>query len=194
MRSPVFNTITLLIAAGGLAAGGTALAATRTAAAGGGGGGPFVASCGSGWSLRGFDARVGSWIDAVKPICIGSSTNALESAVDEKVVNPAFGGTGGEPKRLWCYKNAAVRAIIVQSGKVTDKTRAVTSIRLVCGTRDGLGAPTPSVYGDYFAPQKPDNRTERLTCPSGQVATGIYGRSGKWLDQIGLVCGYSGTR
>lgn len=150
--------------------------------------GPYAATCGETWALRGLDLRAGSWIDAVRPLCIGSSTPNIEGAVDEKHVDPFFGGGGGGPHRLWCYKNTAVRGLMVNHGMVTDHTRAVVGLQLVCGSPDGRGGPIEQAYARYFNETKPRSVWTTLSCPPGLVATGIFGRSGQWLDQIGLVC------
>ncbi len=162
---------------------------TRTVGAGGTGGGPFEASCGASWALRGLEMRGGSWVDSVKPDCIGSSSANIDAQVDEKVIEPSFGGPGGGPKRLFCYKNTAVRGLRVTDGMLTDHIRGVTGIDLVCGSPDGRGGPVNQAYGSFRAPNKPNSNSQTLSCPTGQIATGIYGRSGKWVDQIGLVCG-----
>lgn len=164
---------------------------TRTAGAGGGGGGPFQAGCGSGWVLRGFALRTGSWVDAATPICLLTGAAGIDSHVDEKLMPPAFGGGGGAPRRIACDRNAAVRGLLVEHGMVTDKTRAVTGVELICGSPDGRGAPLSQPNLFAYSPAKPKSIDVRLACPAGQVATGIFGRSGQWLDQIGLICGRS---
>jgi hypothetical protein len=165
-----------------------AQAETRTPGAGGGGGGPFQASCGSGWMLRGFALRTGSWIDAATPICILTGATGIDSHVDEKLLAQTFGGGGGGPRRIACDRNAAVRGLQVEHGMATDKTRVVTGVELICGKPDGSGGPLSQPNLVAYSPAKPKSIDVRLSCPPGQVATGVFGRSGQWLDQIGLVC------
>lgn len=165
-----------------------AQAETRTAGGGGGGGGPYQAGCGSGWVLRGLALRTGSWVDSATPICLLTGATGIDSHVDEKLVPPAFGGSGGGPRRIACDRNTAVRGLRVEHGMVTDRTRTVTGIELVCGSPDGRGPWLPQAHTAVYSPSKPKSRVDRLDCPPGLVATGIFGRSGQWLDQIGLVC------
>ena len=107
------------------------------------------------------------------------------------------GGPGGGIERLMCpARNPIVRAMFVQSqGDSTDK---VWEVDIYCGQAAAKQPPdvlaawvaqTPSV--GFAGDRKPDDLIhwwDRQECPDGQVAVGVHGRSGKWLDAVGLIC------
>ena len=163
-------------------------AQTVLAAAGGGGGVHFSSSCGaSGWVMSGLSMRVGSWVDSVKPICVGA--NFPDRSADRKVVEPNRGGAGGGPKVIECWHNAyAIRGVAVSHGTGNNNLRVVTGIKLLCGTADGLGGLQTPPNGAFQGTSRLQPRTEQYVCPKGEVVTAIYGRSGIFLDSIGVVC------
>ena len=163
-------------------------AETLIPAAGGGGGGPFVARCPGNESLSGLLLRSGSWVDAVQAECSASASVDINAPAIAGDMVDGGGGGGGGRKDLPCNFNMRVWALDVGHGMVTDHTRAVTAIGLVCGRADGRGT-TRVADSAFFPPEKPKNRLERLSCPPGQVAIGIHGRSGQWVDALGLICG-----
>jgi hypothetical protein len=76
-------------------------------------------------------------------------------------------------------------------------TVIVNSIHLYCTNAAASVAPRPFIEASFNGPAyysgdigaKFAERGERSqTCPVGQVAVGIHGRSGVWLDALGLVC------
>lgn len=63
---------------------------------------------------------------------------------------------------------------------VTPRCRRVTPQGAVLAQRgDAVAA---SMFGG--SPE----RTEVLACPEGQLAVGLFGRAGEYVDEIGLVC------
>ncbi len=164
---------------------------------GGGGGGQFKAQCGPTENLTGFELRVGTFIDAIRPICV---VTYGATAIGNQVVSPAWnGGTGGHVERLLCPTSTPIVLSVATglSGTVEDNpTVVVAAIHLYCGQAVAAQKPAalpsavfdtpggntrsdgPSVY--YYDPQG---------CPSGQVAVGVWGRAGTWLDAMALICG-----
>lgn len=85
---------------------------------------------------------------------------------------------------------------VAGTGKLTV---TVSSITLYCG--QAIGAQTPEESARYFSPTQEQSRGSTLqdptpvrhtaskqVCPTGQVAIGVHGRSGDWLDAMGLMC------
>ena len=100
------------------------------------------------------------------------------------------GGQGGGENNMYCDSTELVRGLTATSGEVTNHIRAVTKMQLTCARPAGI----PNGYDSgstvtLGGPDKNNSTSSLLVCPGRQVATGIYGRKGKWLDQIGLVCG-----
>ena len=110
------------------------------------------------------------------------------------------GGTGGGRASVVCPRaRPIVLAVYVAAEGVN--TISVNNIHLYCG----LAVPSqtldanPSAIFDApgYKPSKEvfgiGERTATMSsasqrCPDGQVAVGIHGRSGIWLDALGLIC------
>ena len=114
-----------------------------------------------------------------------------------------YGGTGGGLTNVVCPKDQPIVIGMFVGAEGVD-TVIVNNIHLFCG----LAADT-QVVSDFPAavfdapaykasksafgfgvdgdPARLYSNTQR--CPTGQVAVGVHGRSGKWLDSIGLICG-----
>ena len=163
-----------------------AYAETLTGTSGGTGGGAFKQSCRSGFVLRGIGAKVGSWVDGVTPVCTVAFGHLKGSTQEDGL--GWFGGDGGDNKNTLCSKGEAVLGISATSGMLTGHIRGVTELSFLCGTPAGDSGGSVSGSTPIGGPNKPNSIKAFLKCPRGLVATGIYGRSGKWLDQIGLIC------
>jgi hypothetical protein len=159
---------------------------------GGGGGGSFVARCPQGQLLTGFELRTGEWVDAIRLICVtpyGPADVGPPIAGGER-----FGGNGGSLQQLPCPRNMPiVTGMYVRSWGV--ETETVASLGLFCGV-----AATTQTQRDHYDVlfqgqtihfiRSPPKRTQSTQlCPTSLVAVGINGRSGEWLDAVGLICG-----
>ena len=164
-----------------------AYAEVRTAAEGGGGGGPFAASCPTGYMLRGLTVRSGSYIDAVTADCINPFKNLPPLSIDERRVG-FYGGNGGGEASVLCANKQNPYEMGVISGMVTERIRAVTSLQFRCGPTPPGSPDDVSYTPNAGGPDKPSWHKSLLRCPVGLVPTGVFGRSGKWVDQIGLIC------
>lgn len=172
---------------------------------GGPGGGSFDAPCRPDQNLNGFELRTGDDVDAIRPVCVTAYSAASVSAAP---INVAWGdsswhggGGGGQMHPLLCPPNRPV-VLGMSIGYEGVATIVVNSISLYCG----LVAATAQNYpvnpnaifegpaavshsnGPFIGdgPNRSGYDSER--CPIGQVAVGMHGRSGVWLDAMGLIC------
>jgi hypothetical protein len=172
--------------------------------AGGKGGGQYFARCALGEILNGFELRTGDDVDAIRPIC---AVPYSKSAIGPRIPYPqSFGGTGGAVTRIVCPDNApAIAAMFVAAEG--ESTTVVNNIWLYCSEAvPNLPKPEyPSARFDgeeigrtgdgWFAqlillPAKTIHLDPHMQhCPDGLVPVGINGRSGIWLDSLGLTCG-----
>jgi hypothetical protein len=183
---------------------------------GGFGGGQFIAPCGATENLMGFELRAGDYIDAIRPVCVISygpreirepPLTLGSGLVDQvgplgtfAVVAPGwFGGPGGGIVRALCpAATPIVIGMYVSAEGIS--TITVNSVHLFCG--QAIATQTPATYPSavFDAPlAKPDCgafecdsvqfQEDTQQCPAGQVAVGVHGRAGKWLDSVGLICG-----
>jgi hypothetical protein len=155
---------------------------------GGQGGAQFFARCPIGQMLNGVELRTGDDVDAIRPICataysltsIGPRTTPYSSF---------FGGDGGAPKTLTCPDNAPLVTKIYVDYE-GEKTLVVNSFELYCTEVAPTRAPPGFPQAKFDGPTNQSRLHQAMqTCPDGLVAVGINGRSGIWLDAVGLTCG-----
>lgn len=156
---------------------------------GGSGGGQFTGRCPSGQLLNGVELRTGHDVDSIKPICLLADTGQRQP------YTARFGGEGGgEPTPYVCpHHDAIVTGIkIAYEGNPL----VVKNIHLLCGAAstsqvrefpgdrfDGYSRPRTGIMTPFRTVGSGEQR-----CPTGLVAVGIHGRSGVWLDAVGLIC------
>ncbi len=167
---------------------------------GGTGGSRFAARCPQGQHLTGFELRIGDDVDAIRPICVTAYGPAEAGPLEPSPSR--FGGSGGGADiQLLCPRdNPIVVGMYVRAEGV--RTISVNNIHLFCGI--AAAAQTRSQYPSvvHDGPNaKPDeglfglgthyvsSTTGTQHCPAGLVAVGINGRSGIYLDALGLICG-----
>jgi hypothetical protein len=185
MRLRVY--LVLLVLAAGHA---PAALAADTEAAGGPGGDPFAFTCSDGRHLIGLAGRFGDWIDQVRPVCGAWSTESRRFQNIETGI--PFGTSPGQIdwKRV-CPRAYAIRSLTITPTLDHDhQNQFVDDIGITCVTveapievfevemeslsRDpGVLLPYPSV----------------VSCPADEVAVGMHGRAGLFVDALGLVCG-----
>jgi hypothetical protein len=165
---------------------------------GGRGGNHFVARCPEKKYLTGFDLRVGGNVDAIRPLCVSAYAPGQAGAIEP--YRFGFGGTGGgDDVRVVCRTDAPVVAAI-RVGYEGAQSKIVNNIHLFCGlaAADQHVAKYPAAVfdGPPTTPIGTSNSSRansyvlsRQDCPPGLVAVGISGRSGTWLDALGLICG-----
>jgi hypothetical protein len=160
---------------------------------GGTGGGQYKAQCGPTENLMGFELRVGTFVDAIRPVCV---VTYGATATGNQVVAPTWnGGTGGHVERLLCPASTPVviSAAVGSSATVEDKTTVVVSaIHLFCGQAVAAQTPPALPSALFDGPGSTNVGTfvgAPQACPAGMVAVGVHGRAGTWLDAMGLICG-----
>ncbi len=179
---------------------GLALAATvngaELPAVGGAGGDPFRVVCPSGAHLIGLSGRAGAWIDQLVPLC--ATWNAARQAFDAPVEGRAQGtSSGGLPMTTGrCPAGFAVTAAGISvntkdSGTGRRIDAFVDEIGLQCAQVGGSDVQPVRVgrAGDAGGNSRWLYMSDRQACPAGQMATGIHGRAGLFIDAVGLICG-----
>jgi hypothetical protein len=171
---------------------------------GGGGGTQFKALCGDGQNLAGFDLRTGADIDAVRPVCVYGSglTNQGPGGARYVFRTDWFGTPGARTDQLLCPPSTPiVLAMHIVSEGI--HTITVNNIALYCGqadTRQKVSAYPQAIFdAPNYVPNKgflglgnPDVASYgggAEACPAGEIAIGLHGRSGVWVDAMGLICG-----
>jgi hypothetical protein len=161
---------------------------------GGDGGGFFSARCQQGQLLSGFELWTGDDVDGIRPICVTAYGRAEVGRVE--VYPSKFGGDGGSTRQLICPQESpiVVGMYILWEGL---RTQTVNNIHLWCGLagttqklslNPNVAFDGPRSRRESFDPLiKWDEATQY--CPDTLVAVGINGRSGVWLDAVGLICG-----
>jgi hypothetical protein len=142
--------------------------------AGGGGGTPFNMWCGQQGeiTLAGLDVWSGASIDGFEPVC--NPVSGQGSAVAQRPHFGGYGGTEHHPKQ--CPDH--VVGIHGYAGAGGEGGTVVTQLGFTCANGEHeLGTFGPP-QGTYF----------QIDCNAGDAANGVSGRSGKYLDAIGLWC------
>jgi hypothetical protein len=166
---------------------------------GGEGGGQFFARCAWGDILRGFELHTGDDVDAIRPVCAPVYRRDVGGPVH--VFSQKFGGDGGGVTNLLCPGEAPAIAGI-EIGHEGQDTDIVSTIHLYCSvavpnqpltTYPTAAFDGPQIHhteaGPFTGYDPVFFHTGQQTCPSGLVPVGINGRSGIWLDAVGLICG-----
>ena len=159
---------------------------TVTESSGGNGGGPFRLSCPSGMAMIGLNARHGAWVDFLSPICaIWVRNNRTLGEIDEQ---PGTGGGGGGPGWMRCQGPRGV-IVGIYVWQAANSDRSVGRIYLTCGNYEQPTAFANKLPGgaDGIGLSTNGPRVE-LRCGVNEVAVGLYGRSGAFIDRVGLLC------
>ena len=159
---------------------------SRTPTFGGPGGGEYEISCPFGSVMTGLRARHGLWIDALAPIC--SRYVQATQTLGEIGPQPLAGGTGGGEGFIRCHPPRGV-IVSLEVYQADNKWGSVGHIVVNCG--------------DYLDPKRFANKLpgsacflgnsqrgtrSTLKCTPPLVAGGIIGRSGIYVDRVGLSC------
>jgi hypothetical protein len=157
--------------------------------------------------------RLGIWVEAILcAACIDTrgavlrlvdAGNALEPVgVNAVSVTDRQGGMGGMPADEFCPENQAVIGyegsltdvyvvVTPSSGpSITTPTVVVGGLRTLCGSLalgpDGALSTQPGSTLPLRGNEYGMDWTQ--ICPPNEVVVGFYGRSGSYLDQLGIVC------
>lgn len=157
----------------------------NTPAIGGPGGGEFNGMCPGKSKMIGIGGRSGAWIDAVHPVC-GVWNQQVR---DFRRVGDGqhSGGNGGGPAEVRCPPRTAVGGWEIAQVH-HNKSNLVQYVRLFCVASTSSAA-RPIVAARYGGAAPVDRANVfRYRCPPMMLAIGLYGRSGAFLDNAGLVC------
>ena len=158
---------------------------------GGPGGGAFSETCPSGAFLTGLALHAADDVDAVQMLCLGRDGS-------RKIDTPWHGGPGGKLVVLLCPPEtpAIIALDVAAEGQATV---IVNNIHIYCGLRGPNPSPSthPSAVfdgppykrsGGPFAPPASAPVHGHQACQAGEIAVGLHGSSGVWLDAVGLFC------
>ncbi|MEO6364565.1 MAG: hypothetical protein ABIO38_00725 [Luteimonas sp.] len=162
---------------------GNASADQQLPSIGGPGGGPFDMRCTPGDYLVGIEYRTGAYVDALRPLC--APAQAMHD-VGSAAAGEWTGGFGGGPGRLTCPDNRP-HVLGIDVERLDADEDVVTNFLLTCGSnfhdlqRSAYARPGAE-HRDY------QSSADSQICSQGQGAVGVHGRSGKYIDAIGLIC------
>lgn len=159
---------------------------SRTGTFGGPGGGAFELACPAGSVMTGLLARHGAWIDALAPVC--SRWVARSETLGEIGRQPFAGGGGGGEAFIRCAGRRGV-VTAVRLAQAENEDHSVGHLVLDCGDYKRPERFWNKLGGsaDYFGQGQRGPSTLKW-CGPGHVAAGIYGRSGAFVDRLGLLC------
>lgn len=177
--------------------------ATMTEVYGGPGGGGFRMTCDAGHFVVGFRANAGAWVTGVGLIC-APYIHSRNSVGTERNGRGWAGGSSGTPQEVYCSPNQAVTGIALAHTRGNNLPRQyVNTVALMCqyqqeadrciSSGEGCG-PIGGIVKKAGVPGVYVHRTEHgyqydmMYCPAGEYATGIQGRSGIYVDAMGLIC------
>ena len=164
---------------------------------GGPGGSYFRSECGAGQWVIGVMIRHGLWIDAIKLICAPYTST---SRVPPNSWLDFQGQQGGSlnPATEICSGDTYVTGIRFGTTWDGDDPKYVDYVEVTCASIVVMtGTPPFAVYGLIGTNVCLDtgegcsNKPFSLSCDLGDAATGFQGRSGIYVDALGLICGPS---
>lgn len=152
--------------------------AIKTPILGGPGGGKFKDMCSANMYLVGFKYWSGSALDSVRPLCRRTTDNGNWKGNDWR--GDRWGGNGGTPEYIYCADDQYVTSLHVR----WDGSGIVHSFDLNCHSFDRIDKSKARTFTSGGVPTD-DAGT---SCPIGEFAVGIRGRSGSLVDALGLFC------
>ena len=167
-----------------LAAGILPAAARDTFLTGGGGGGNFRDACGPGQFLTGLSVRSGSWLDSVVPFCATFNAKTGLLGAPGFPMNSHGGRGGGAGGPATCNNQQYVAGVMFGYTQQNGRPKYIASVQLDCvpiRAGDGKGRPTIGAGGTQAH--------GGVSCGDNQAATGMIGRTGAYVDALGLICG-----
>jgi hypothetical protein len=159
----------------------------------------FFARCQRGDILTGFEIHAADDVDSIRPICV--DPNSFSAIGGWHLFSQSFGGYGGVAHTIVCPTQAPAIAGF-EVGYEGQQTIVINNIHLFCSIPRPNVALTsyPTVVFDGpvigSTSRTPFTGWDSVllyhgmqTCPLGLMPVGISGRSGFWLDAVGLICG-----
>jgi hypothetical protein len=159
--------------------------------------------CAEGDNLVGVRARAGDWIDAIAPLC--ARWQGGDPAFLPWDAGPLRGGNGGGNGDFFCNRSSVITGMIAETAP--NQWSSVGMIAPMCAPAsdpthrsNGIGV---LQFGKGIADRRAEEEAQsgvgtsvsvdydwsRLPiCRAGDVAVGIYGAAGTYVDRIGLIC------
>ena len=160
-------------------------AASPTQTAGGTGGTPYVRDCGNGEVMVGLSGKAGQWIDGMAPWCVPVGPNGGWQSAPHPLASIGGNGNPAWPPTSFqaiCPTSHAVSGFSGREGQYLDfltiECRALGSNGRLTGPTSplpGAGGARGTAFGS-------------IRCTGDQPATGIHGKSGTYVDSLGLKC------
>ena len=151
-----------------------------TPAVGGAGGGPFTLACDTQEVLVGVRGSTATYVNQVGPLCV--RVNQGGQWIGAPVERGIAGGAGTAGYSKMCPVNQAISGFRGRFSSYVNQLdfecRPLTSAGKLTGTGTFLGAVGPNT-GTAQGPWR---------CDSGNPGFALYGRSGSWMDNVGLQC------
>jgi hypothetical protein len=164
---------------------------------GGPGGGPVRLQCPPNYFMLGVAMRAGAWVDAIRANCVRFDANRRRFIGPPQFTRFA-GGPGGGFTQNGCSEDRYVAGIKIGFTRDSNRPKYLDYIELECAVVSGYGGetkvclhtgngcwdrhPSPGPYNGF-------GLSFTLRCPANQAAVGLSGRSGAYVDALGLVCG-----
>lgn len=166
--------------------------ATNGTSYGGSGGSAFTSNCPAGGVLTAISIRAAARVDAVAGRCrtvsLATDTTGSEHSYSLATSTtmtslPSYGGTGGSLYNDSCGPDEVVIGIDGRSGTEVDR------LSFACG-KVALSSTTATITPVRTSPNRGGTGGSAFSyrCPAGQVAVGLFGRTGRRVDRIGLRC------
>ena len=161
------------------------------------GGNPFTLACADGSYLTGFEGRIGAWIDKVTIYC--AKWNDIQLDVSASMGAKGFPGWSdkGNPADVSCPRGWLIAGPWSTRYTRDDDILVLHSIAFNC--RPPPGAEQADLaevkFGSAFPVKRRKGAHDDLfkdtdsECPDDEVATGIEGRSGLYVDLLRILCG-----
>jgi hypothetical protein len=156
---------------------------------GGPGGGSFRDVCPQNQYLVGVQLRSGSWVDAITPVC-GVFKPGMGAQGGPR---SQHGGNGGGPQAGACPVGSFVTTLRMGFTRSGNKEKYLDYVNMKC-----VSAKDPSqttsvclATGEGCYTNIDNGRIGPMgsDCPGNEAAVGLIGRSGNYVDALGVTCG-----
>lgn len=171
---------------------------------GGAGGTPFRTVCPAGSYLTGLLLRAGSLIESVQPLCASQAPESRDGAAGHSFgrASPAgvpHGGKGGVPTGQTCPADRFVAGIRIGFTRAENRPEYLDYVELRCRQVDAVDPAQDTAvcthtgngcWTRHPSPGPFDGSTLAFQsqCGPEEAVTGLAGRSGLFVDALGLVC------
>lgn len=129
----------------------------------------------------------------------GAATRALLDARPPPVARGGLGTPGGQPFAWECPADHVLLGLEGIDGRPGRRLVFPSSIRPLCAPVEAVERRRvvepyvgPTLGLPPFGGEWPPFR--RLFCPTGAMAVGLFGRAGRFVDAVGVLCGGSGSQ